>query len=229
MLLVCDPLTCTHIHISHSLSVYLGQGLFRTKKETSFSDDFAHLITFSSLILLSLPPLSSVMYFSAHSWRPPRVDYSHIALSFRLLLFLFFSCLLAFSLFSSCLLMCCVCFYGFPFFFSALILLKMEWWFLHYCYILKNVVPVSGVLLWMSVFPYCIVYYISAATGEVREVNWLTQTSLLCVCACRQAVDGFPLSLRRRFQFPRLSHTNLFNGSFVNVRTIGWITLQRWN
>lgn len=148
-------------------------------------------------------------------------------------------CLLAY--FCSCLFVCCpfpcvfvvfqcpVCVFMVFRFFSAVLLSKMEWWRSLYTIVtFSRMLYHSDVLFWMSIFPYCVFYYISAVNLEVRELKRLTQT-LCCMCAFRWAVNGFPLSLRRCFQFPCLLHTNLFNGSFLNVHMIGWIKLQRWN
>lgn len=104
------------------------------------------------------------------------------------------------------------------FLYSAKVLLRKKWWTssVVFCH--------SGALFWMFIFPYYIVFYISAMNGGSHPAEW---TETLCrVHAFRQAFNGFSLSLRT---FSCLFHPSLFNVSIVNVHMIGWIKLQRWN
>lgn len=104
----------------------------------------------------------------------------------------------------------------------------VEIWY--HCYFFKNVVPFRCALLNVYLPILCRLLYFCTewrSQGNDCRNDWLKP--LCCVCAFRRVLNGFPLSLRRCFQFPCLLHTKIFNGSFVNVHMIGWIKLQRWN
>lgn len=130
MLLVCEPLTCMHIHISHSLSIYLGQGLFHTKNRRNFQMIFLTLLLshhlFYYLCSRSLHSPIHGVFLSSFVMTPLMWPVlTLLCLSDYFCSYLF--CLLHLLLCFCCRLMSCVCFYGL-YFFSAILLLKMEWW-----------------------------------------------------------------------------------------------------
>lgn len=174
-----------HIHIfSLSLSdhiQYLGQGLLRTQRR-KFQIIFLTLLLSRHLFYpcsLSLSILPSVKYFFFPLWWPA---YSHIAFSFRLLLFLsfFFFLMLPFLVY-----ICCT-FLWTVMFFSAVVCWRWSGGDFYTSFRFSRMLYHWSVLFWISIFPHCVVYYISGVNGKARELNWMTQTSAVCVCSDEQ-------------------------------------------